>query len=359
MRKDIIDLVLEYVSKRKYNDIISLAVSGSQSIGVANNYSDIDIIAITQSEKNDVAIGEFSVVQYKNKRIEILWHTKESALNFIRTYEKIKYVGLNDGMKRDVERFVCAKPILGESIWDEILLNIQHDIYRNQLALDYRRVAAANFEDLIGVLSAGEYVISVDFVRFLLQTELEALSAITGDTYGRRKWLLKRLNKNKIISRSIVEGFKRYYYGICVDEVKIINWLAEAIRFWQNIQFEVNSKIFNLKPLNKRLITLIRQEYGDFCVTVPDLLVFKLGTIWGARTSEKTITITTEMASILSCLIDLRPIIKFDEEQEQEQEQEQILELVQKLIDLELLVVYEDINSFNQCIKKRFGNNIE
>ncbi|MDF3886941.1 nucleotidyltransferase domain-containing protein [Cupriavidus basilensis] len=362
-------LVSTYIDSVYGSEIVAAAICGSYAIGVANKHSDIDVVVIVKADSTLMTrVGEFEVAQFHGKRIEILFCSAGTISATIAYADQRNYASLNDGEKRDLERLVCAKPVIGEKTWRAAIAGVRLDVYQRQLSLDYRRVAAANFEDLIGVLSVREYVIAVDFVRFLLQTDLEALSSITGDTYGRRKWLLKRLKMNAFINTSIVAQYEDIYYATNVRQQNknVTEWLGYAVRVWQDVQANVNAKLFGLQCLDARTVAWLRSSHNGFYATVPDLLLFRLTDGWAVRTSKRTVSIDEKSAVILS---SLSRSASYGEDRTDHQIETFSCHhdldvftdksLMKALVDADLLMEYRDEDFYRNSIFHRFGSKVK
>jgi len=291
------------------SDADVLAITGSHAAGLANSKSDLDLILLTKPESRlDDRVGEYINCQIDGVMSEILIVDPKMLSNIAR---RLSQGDISEYNPQDIllnEKIVSAIPVIGHEHWGEYFHAFDVSVYRSLLCEYHLKRSSAYFDDMIGSYAEGDLLLAVDALRITLSSSLEAFLCRSGDTYGKRKWLSKRIVRCPDADFSTKAGYVYYFYD-AVDTSsgkKVERWLCRAQRF---VQF-VNSKLL-LSP-NQIEVPEINQEFGlasneDFFLTSDFLHLICIQQKYYLKTRCENLVIDEVSASILSvCCFPMR-----------------------------------------------------
>lgn len=227
------------------SDVVFL--SGSIIEGFGNKGSDLDVYIINREDQhiipNDIPFKEFPF----GTEYTFLGHEILISVMLISENNLIKHLGKVNSMlerkqigsldKKSIElyhRVYNGVPLKGETIFREysVLLNFHNfsqSLHDNRTSYSENRQ-----EDAVGALESGDIYTAFISARISLETAVEALLYLKGETNPSDKWLFRKLFKHYSQNVEWVKEFLDLYVGI--SEIPLQEKTKEMLRLANSIR---------------------------------------------------------------------------------------------------------------------------
>jgi len=203
--------VKTYYDAKYCNKALSIAIAGSQAQGLQTSRSDIDLIVLVAKE-SPLAVhdGKYLCDIIDDLRLEMLILEEGSAANMIHQLQDPSFDFFIEHHRRMIERLLSAKPLAGLDAWSRIVSAVSLEDYALKLSREYIKVAVGHFDDVVGAITDDDDLLAIHCYRTLLQHSLEGLLCLYGDTYGKAKWISRRLKRIPALADQLLKGYVRF-----------------------------------------------------------------------------------------------------------------------------------------------------
>ncbi len=239
----------EYCQSEFGSNALTCTITGSQAVGLATSGSDIDLVVVISNEALEKNYKSKYVSKIVDDKIaEALVMSESNALRIVTLLKSSSYNNISAGELDIMRKFSCSIPVTGCGYFNKLMADISMPESEVNWFKLHRRNAVTTFDDVCGALADNDYMLAVEFFRYLLNEEINALLCTFGDIYSRPKWITRRVEKINSLRGDFHETFLsiNFLYGITKTS-DLRSWLNKALAFHKELQFRMFSKAYQLQ----------------------------------------------------------------------------------------------------------------